>query len=197
MFERFTGSARTVVKQAVTESVAADVDRVSDVHLLLALLESQEPAVQAVFADLDVDAAALASRVRTAEQSPPGRAGLSDEDVAALAGLGIDADEVLARAEHELWATEAAEEGRGVHSRAPFWRRRSRGGATRFSDSAKQSLEQSLRQALELRHREIASDHLLLGLLAADDAAAAYLRKAGVGLPAARAAVARVRREAG
>jgi ATP-dependent Clp protease ATP-binding subunit ClpA len=197
MFERFTGSARTVVKQAVSESVAAGAGRVTDVHLLLAVLGSSEPPLRAVWEAMNVDAAGLASRIRAAEQSRPGRAGLSDEDVAALGSLGIDADEVLARAEQELSRTGNAQEGHPAPSQDSFWRRRSRPGASRFSDTAKRSLEQALRQALDLRHGEIASDHLLLGLLAADAAAAGYLRRADVDLPAARAAVGQVRRQVG
>ena len=38
----------------------------------------------------------------------------------------------------------------------------------RFTDPAKQALEQSLRQALALKHNYIGTDHILLGLLADD-----------------------------
>ena len=133
-----------------------------------------------------MDGRTLAGEVRSAELSTTGRAGLDDADLAALGSLGIDADEVLGRAEDLLGSPEDDP-----------WRPGRPGGHIRFADPAKRVLVQALRQALDLRHREISCDHLLLGLLAADGAAAAHLRRAGVDLPAARAAVQRSRRRAG
>lgn len=59
-----------------------------------------------------------------------------------------------------------------------------------FTPQAKKALELSLRMALELNHNYIGAEHLLLGLMRADDGgAAAILKAAGVDVAAAREAV--------
>jgi ATP-dependent Clp protease ATP-binding subunit ClpA len=64
------------------------------------------------------------------------------------------------------------------------------GGHLRFTESAKRALEQSLRQALALKHRHIGTDHILLGLLTSDqDPASRTLLRLGVTPSVVRALV--------
>ena len=79
--------------------------------------------------------------------------GLDADDAEALRLLGIDLDEVLNRIDTELT------DGRGPIPK----------GHKPFSRQSKKVLELSLREALRLGDGFIGTEHLLLGLLRADD----------------------------
>jgi ATP-dependent Clp protease ATP-binding subunit ClpA len=146
MFERFTDSARGVVRGAVGKG--EDAGAVAPEHLLLALLERPGTGT-AVLADLDVDRDAVAEAVRERHR----RGGLSRADAEALADLGIDVDAVVAAVERE----------HGPGAMAPSGGRRR--FHTPFTAEAKRVLEQSLREALDLRDKHIGDEHILLALL--------------------------------
>jgi ATP-dependent Clp protease ATP-binding subunit ClpA len=58
-----------------------------------------------------------------------------------------------------------------------------------FDAASKKALELSLREALRLKHSEIGSEHVLLGLLHAEGGARELLAARGVTLESMRAAV--------
>jgi hypothetical protein len=145
MFERFTAAARAAVTTAAGAARAAGTHEIDLDHLLAALL----PAVPAT--GLSQDAArAVLDEVAEARR----RAGLSEVDARALAGLGIDLEAVVAAAEREL--------GQGVLTA----RARRSGGRLRLSTAAREALAAALRQARALGDRELRAEHLLLGVLA-------------------------------
>jgi hypothetical protein len=77
---------------------------------------------------------------------------LDDADVEALRAIGIDAEEVLRKAEADLGGPLPAV---GPPSK----------GHVPMTADAKKALELSLREAVALKHRYIGTEHLLLGLL--------------------------------
>ncbi|MCB5165048.1 peptidase [Streptomyces bambusae] len=149
MFERFTKSARAVVKGAVEHAERGRAAAVTEEHLLLALLDRQDGRGAAALRELcppDRRASLVAALAGARRQ-----AGLSRADAEALAGLGIDLGAIVAR----------VEEAHGAGALAGV--RRSRGRRP-FSREAKAVLEKSLRMALARKDREIGDEHLLLAL---------------------------------
>ncbi|GAA2239648.1 Clp protease N-terminal domain-containing protein [Streptomyces amakusaensis] len=154
MFERFTQDAREVVKGSVAVSRRAGDGRVTDEHLLLTMLEQEGTRTAFTLAALGVHdrRASLEAALARARR----RAGLSRSESDALAGLGIDVDSVVAR----------AEENHGPEALGPSGsaRRRWRGS---FTPAAKETLVRSLRIAAERGDRRIGGAHLLLALTTA------------------------------
>jgi ATP-dependent Clp protease ATP-binding subunit ClpA len=157
MFERFTGPARQAVVEAQNQARVLGQAEVRAEHLLLGILADREGVPARVLADLGLQHQALVREVAL----------LGAADADALRTIGID----LAAVRRHVEATfgpgaldrPAARRGR------PLGRRVRGGGHVPFTRAAKRALEQSLRQALDLRHNFIGAEHLLLGLLAADD----------------------------
>ncbi|MFJ4710676.1 Clp protease N-terminal domain-containing protein [Streptomyces sp. NPDC088785] len=167
MFERFTEAARAVVKQAVLHAERERAEQVDEGHLLLALLERRGS--RGAFA---LDALGLADEGRRAEIGRAvavarRRAGLSRADAEALAGFGIDVDEIVARVE-EVHGVGALAGGRRLGGRRPFAR------------EAKKVLEGSLRVALSHGERSIGDEHLLLAMVSRDGISAEVLEERGV-----------------
>ncbi|MET7404579.1 Clp protease N-terminal domain-containing protein [Streptomyces parvulus] len=154
MFERFTKDARAVVQGAVEQAEAAEARTVDTGHLLLALLEREGS--RASFA-LTAAGAGGAGRdsVRRALAEARRHAGLSRAETDALAGLGIDVSEIVARVEEAHGA--GAMSGGGQPGRR--W-----SGHRGFDRDAKRVLEQALRVAVARRDRHIGDEHLLLAL---------------------------------
>ncbi|MBU3869867.1 peptidase [Streptomyces sp. 4503] len=108
------------------------------------------------------------------------RGGITGADVEALAGLGIDVDEIVARVEEAHGVGALATAGSTTDSapgaasaRAP---RRGRRPLRRpFSREAKSVLERSLRIALARGDKYIGDEHLLLALTASPGVAAHVL----------------------
>ncbi len=170
MFERFTDSARAAVVDAQAQARSLHHDEVLAEHLLLAVLAEQASISAQVLREHGVEVARLTSEVAAL--------GAGDHD--ALRAIGIDLTAVRQRAE-AAFGPGALDRPRP--RRTGFLRRRVAwsGGHVRFSAAAKRALEQSLRQALALRHHHIDVDHVLLGLLADDqDPAARTLQRLGV-----------------
>jgi ATP-dependent Clp protease ATP-binding subunit ClpA len=178
MFERFTEDARAVVVAAQVHARALTHGWIGTEHLLLGLLDDPERRAARLLAQWEVRADwARAEVERTVGR---GELGL---DADALATLGIDLDEVRSRVERTF--------GPGALAR-----RRCRRGpiaaALPFTPHAKRVLELALREALALDDRHIGSEHVLLGLVRADDGVAArILRERGVDRAALRAALTR------
>ncbi|MZD04026.1 peptidase [Streptomyces sp. SID5785] len=151
MFERFTQGARDVVRGAVAHAEQERAPHVDEGHLLLALLEAR--GTRAAFALGALGAATEARRASIGRGLTEARrrAGLSQADAEALAGLGIDVDAIVSRIE-ETHGVGALSGGRRFGGRRPF------------TKEAKGVLERSLRIALAHRDRSIGDQHLLLAL---------------------------------
>lgn len=167
MFERFTTSARAVVRGAVRQADATGGATVGEPELLLALLDRTERADRTDSPAADVlatlGATARRASIERALAEVRRRGGVSAADAEALAGLGIDVDVIVSRVEEE--------HGVGALAAAPR-RRRSRG---RFDPEARSVLERSLRIAVGRGDKHIGDEHLLLALLARPGVAANVL----------------------
>lgn len=178
MFERFTVRARNVVRGAVVARDRLGHRNVGTEHLLLALLDEEKGSVAALLRQAGVDA----ERVTAEIDRKVGRdtVELGDRDAEALRSIGIDLAAVRSRVEESF--------GEGVLEPppAPSKRRGLFGGrdfSNRFSARAKKVLELSLREAIQLRHREIGPEHILLGLIREGNGLAALvLTEAGLDL---------------
>ncbi|WP_275558326.1 Clp protease N-terminal domain-containing protein [Streptomyces sp. 5-6(2022)] len=205
MFERFTADAREVVRGAVGHAEETGTDTVGEAELLLALLDraggdrtgsdspgSDRPGSDRPGSDRKAGGRtnSPAAKVLTALGAHGRRAsierslaevrrrgGITGADAEALAGLGIDVDEIVARVEESHGVGALATAG-STPARAP---RRGRRLARRpFSREAKSVLERSLRIALARGDKHIGDEHLLLSLTARPGVAAHVLADHGV-----------------
>ncbi|MFJ6072368.1 Clp protease N-terminal domain-containing protein [Streptomyces sp. NPDC093065] len=170
MFERFTKDARAVVQGAVEHAEEARADSVGPEHLLLALLDREGS--RASFALAALGAGERRDAVRQALRDARRRAGLSQAETEALAGLGVDVGEIVARVEeaHGVGAM-TADDRKG---RRPWSGRRG------FSRGAKEVLEKALRVAVARRERHIGDEHVLLALVLRPGVPAEVLADHGV-----------------
>ncbi|MEV5429896.1 Clp protease N-terminal domain-containing protein [Streptomyces sp. NPDC052701] len=170
MFERFTRDARAVVKGAIEHAEEGGARSVDPEHLVLALLDRQGSRGASALAALGLGE--RAESVRRALREARRRAGLSQAEADALAGLGIDVSEIVARVEevHGIGAMSGDRKGKG------WWP----GRRVTFSRAAKEILERSLRVALARRDRHIGDEHLLMALTARPGVAAEVLADHGV-----------------
>ncbi|WP_431770974.1 Clp protease N-terminal domain-containing protein [Streptomyces cucumeris] len=167
MFERFTGSAREVVHGAVQHAQRTGSPTVGEPELLLALLDRTGSPAATVLAGLGAHRRRASIERSLAEVRR--RGGLSDADTEALAGLGIDVGEIVARVEEVHGVGALAATGPGAR---PGPRR---SGRRPFAPEAKSVLERSLRIAAGRGDRSIGDEHLLLALLARPGVAAHVL----------------------
>ena len=193
MFERFTDRARRVVVDAQEEARLLRHPRIGTEHLLLGLLRQEGGTGAAALAHLEIDLSTTRDDVVDAlGEGPP--APLGRRDAQALAAIGIDLDEVRARADDAF--------GAGSLDRSIKERRRRAGrcdpwifGHLPFSPRAKRALEISLREAVELRHGSIGTEHILLGLVQAGGVATDLLATRGASpLDVRRAVIDEIRR---
>ncbi|MEV7871242.1 Clp protease N-terminal domain-containing protein [Streptomyces sp. NPDC088124] len=156
MFERFTEGARDIVIGAVGHADRAGAATVTEEHLLLAMFEQEGTRASFAFAALGL--AGRRASVEHALRDARRRGGLSKAETEALAGLGIDVDEVVARVEesHGEGALRVA-----VRRKRPRWSKH-----RPFTPGAKATLSRSLRIALGRGDRAIGDGHLLLALTA-------------------------------
>ncbi len=167
MFERFTRPARHAVRHACEAADRLGQHQVRPEHLLLGVAAAGDEVGARVLAGFGLDATGLERALTSRER----RARLSDLEIAALRSVGIDADEVFRRIEEAFgdpdWFLGGEETPRDAagHVRGPRRRRGTGFGGGRFHADSKRALEQSLRQAIVLRHRHIGTGHLLLALL--------------------------------
>lgn len=163
MFERFTADARQIVVEAQVAARARAHSWIGTEHLLLALAAAVGGPGDALRAS--------GATVAAIDRSLADYAGYPLDDRSALASLGIDLDAVRNAVESNF-GPGALETMPTPRSRWPRLRRRRQpcspplpGGHLRFTPRSKRALEQSLRQALKLKHNRIGTEHLLLGLL--------------------------------
>ncbi|MGI5248015.1 Clp protease N-terminal domain-containing protein [Actinacidiphila glaucinigra] len=154
MFEKFTKSARGVVEGAVGHAGRAGDPAVTEDHLLLSLLDREGTRASAALAALGVDRRRAA--LEEALDETRRRGGVSRADAEALAGLGIDVAEIVARVE-DAHGAGALATGRGPRRWRPAGRRP-------FTRGAKGVLERSLRAAVARGDRHIGDEHILLAL---------------------------------
>ncbi|MFI1179714.1 Clp protease N-terminal domain-containing protein [Streptomyces sp. NPDC020799] len=173
MFEKFTSSARAVVEGAVKHSERTGAEAVTEEHLLLSLLDAADTRASSALTALGLD------RRREALEGALGearrRGGLSRTDAQALAGLGIDVAEIVARVE--------GTHGRGALATLRRPRRWRPAGHRPFTRDAKAVLERSLRAALARRERHIGDEHILLALATGPGVVADILTEYGASLP--------------
>jgi len=157
MFERFTRSARGVVRAAVERSERSGGSAVREEHLFLPLLDRTDTPAAAALAALGVTA--RRDSVERALAEAGRRGGLSRSDTDALAGLGIDVAEVVSRVEQT--------HGEGALAAAGNPRRhRPRPTHGRFTPGARKVLERALREAVGRGDHHIGDEHILLALVA-------------------------------
>ncbi|WP_327268313.1 peptidase [Streptomyces sp. NBC_01218] len=186
MFERFTTEARAAVAGAVTYSRRTGEDHITEEHLLLSLLD--QDAGRAAFALTALGVTDRRDSVEAALGEARRLGGLTKADTEALAGLGIDVGEIVARIEEEHGAGVLAEEGKG---------RRRRSGRRPLTAGAKRVLEGSLRIALGRGDRFIGGEHLLLALAARPGVVAEALADQGATYAAVERALYGAGREGG
>lgn len=154
MFERFTRSARWVVKTAGGEASGLGHPYIGTEHLLLAMLKDSGMAYGVL-----TGTGLTYEGVRRRIQELVGPAHLGPEDAEALSAIGIDLDAVRAKMEQSF--------GDAAVAASPS------SGGTRFTRRAKKVIELSLREAILHKHRYIGTEHLLLGLIRDGDGLAA------------------------
>jgi ATP-dependent Clp protease ATP-binding subunit ClpA len=169
MFERFTKDARDLVRGAVEHAERSEARSVEAEHLLLALLDRQ--ASRGSFALAALGLPERREAVRAALVEARRRAGLSQAEADALAGLGIDVSEIVARVEevHGVGAMSGDRKDRA------WW-----SGRRSFGRGAKEVLEKALRIAVSRRDRHIGDEHILLALTARPGVPAEVLADHGV-----------------
>ncbi|MGW8551781.1 Clp protease N-terminal domain-containing protein [Streptomyces tubercidicus] len=169
MFEKFTAGARAVVRGAAEQADRSGSGTIGEPELLLALLERTDSPAAAVLAALGVHERRESVVEALAEVRR--RGGVSAADAAALAGMGIDIDAIVARVEeaHGVGALAAdGTAGRRKRVRRPF------------TAEAKAVLESALRIGVGRGERSLGDEHLLLALTSRPGAAAAVLADHGV-----------------
>jgi ATP-dependent Clp protease ATP-binding subunit ClpA len=182
VFERFTDRAREVVVRAGSEAKSLQHDYIGTEHLLLGLLAVTDGVAGRALMELGLDHATTRGRIVEIVGMPLP----SEPDPAVLDMIGIDLDAVRRRAEEAfgpgaLDRTRARAQARSQAGgrRGRRWRRRCEtpypGGHISFTPRAKKVLELSLREALQLGHRHIGTEHILLGVLREGEGLAAQL----------------------
>lgn len=176
MFERFTVTARQAVVQAQEDARERRQPEIRTENLLLSLYLPLDGAAAGLLRRAGVEREAVEAeadrRARTTGAPDAGK----------LATLGIDLDEVRRQAEETF--------GPGALERTQAGKQRRLFGHIPFDAASKKALELSLREAVRLTHKEIRSEHILLGLLHAGGGAQEILEARGVTLEGMREAVA-------
>ncbi|PRX45484.1 ClpA/ClpB-like protein [Prauserella shujinwangii] len=179
MFERFTKDAREVVVEAQGKAVAQDAAEIGAEHLLLALIAAPDGRAARLLTELGAEPELLTAELNNVRR----RGGLSDSDAEALAEFGIDVDAIVERVERAHGEYALADRPRRTRSRTLRHRP--------FTSGAKQVLERTLREALDLGDRHIGSEHILLALATQPGATADVLATYGADPVAIRRALAR------
>jgi ATP-dependent Clp protease ATP-binding subunit ClpA len=164
VFERFTQAAREVVVHAQEEARDLRHGYIGTEHLLLALLREPSSVARRALDRLGIERDAVRSDVvRLVGEGPPNRLGERDAEV--LRSIGIDLGEVRRRLEEAFGPGALERRDRVRHG----WRRRKRCESIAddipFTPRAKKVLELSLREARQLGHGYVGTEHILLGLV--------------------------------
>jgi ATP-dependent Clp protease ATP-binding subunit ClpA len=176
VFEIFTGRARQAIMLAQDEAIGLGDDFVGTEHLLMGLAGVPQGVAGELLAEHGLSASAARAEVARLRASEIGPAGPSEPDIApvdVLAAIGIDVAAIRERAD------QAFGPGEFVYPRPAY------------DEAAKAAIEQSVAQAETLGHDYVGTGHMLLGMLASgDNAAARILGSTGLGEPTGRTLVA-------
>jgi hypothetical protein len=176
VFERFTQPARAVVVLAQEHARMLGAEEVGSVHMLIGVCETEGPGATLLAAH-GITGDQIRESARTADTAS------RLPDAEALAGLGIDLEEIRRRVE-ETFGPGALEGTRAAGRRA----RRRAWGHLRFTTDAKKTLELALREAVRRGDGYVGTEHLLLGFLHPQSGMAGdLLRARGLTLDAVRA----------
>ncbi|MCE7005527.1 ATPase [Kibdelosporangium philippinense] len=163
MFERFTKTARDVVIGAQLEARTAGTGEIGSAELLVALIRGRDETASRLLDGHDLTVEGLTEDFERVKR----RGGLTDEDAAALAAVGVDVENVVRSVEASF----------GKDALAPATRSKRH---IPFSAEAKWTIAQSLREAVSRKDKHIGSEHLLLALLSRPTLAAQALEAKGV-----------------
>lgn len=168
---KFGSSAGAVIADALVRARAEGTGQIGEDHLFAALLA--DPDSRPLFGGLGspAEAEAVCAEVRQARR----RGGLTASEQEALAGLGIDLDDVVARVEAQLG--EGALDDTRTSGR--------RGWRVSMSPEAVAVLNAAQRQKAARGDRRTTARHLALGLLSQPGLFADALAPRGVTLAAA------------
>jgi ATP-dependent Clp protease ATP-binding subunit ClpA len=179
MFDRFSEPAKRAVVASQDAALSMGHDFIGTEHLLLGLAQTAGTAGE-VLSEHGVDLSqARATTVRLlAESGVPATGGQEAKD--ALASIGIDITEIQRRADETFGP------GAFRFPRPPY------------TPHAKKALESALHEAAALRREDIDTEHVLLGVLAADEGVACQVLTALGANPAdvRRSVLRRVTRQA-
>ncbi|MGA5302269.1 Clp protease N-terminal domain-containing protein [Nucisporomicrobium flavum] len=173
MLERFTQAARDAVIGA--QEAARDLRQspIGTEHVLLAMLSATDGPIATAAALREKEVDARSFRAEILRRVGPGTAPadpLPDadaEDKAALKSIGIDLDAVR-RAIEDTFGPGSLHLPRETPRRKGLFGRFYGSGHIPFSPRAKKVLELALREAIRLKHRFIAPEHLMLGMIRDD-----------------------------
>lgn len=162
MFERFTASARAAVTAAETAARDLRAPEIGTGHLLLGVLRTADAPLLGVLAGAGLTPGGVEAALRgRTEGFSAGE--FSAEDAAALRAIGIDLDAVR-ESLRGTFGRDVLGEAVDRPAGRPRWH-------VRFMPPAKKVLELSLREAIARKDRHIGAEHILLGLLRAQDPA--------------------------
>ncbi|WP_374273660.1 Clp protease N-terminal domain-containing protein [Actinoplanes sp. M2I2] len=165
MFERFTAEARAVVTNAQIEARSLHHDHIGTEHVLLALLtDPAGPVARSTGLDADTVRADILQRIGGHTQDGPVVSDADAEDAAALKAIGIDLAAVREAIEANFGAG-ALRLPRPAKKRGLFSKIYAGSNHIPFTNRNKKVLELSLREALRLKQKFIAPEHIMLGLL--------------------------------
>lgn len=176
----FTERVRMVLAAAREEAVAFDHEYVGTEHLLLALLRARDGVAAAALDTMHVDADAMRETVLSTVRRGRPRAQEHAPTPPPPPPPPTGPFGAIDRAFAEVFgAMRGAERERPVH-----------GPDLPYTSRAKKVLELSMREARDLGHSYVGSEHLLLGLVAEEKGIAAQiLMAAGVTLDVTRSAI--------
>lgn len=169
MFERFTHAARETVIRAQSEARELRQSPIGTGHVLLALLADPQgavataPSLRERGVDAEVVRAALRGDAPAAGEEPA--TDTDAEDRAALKAIGIDLDAVRRAVEENFGPGSLRLPPSTTPDRRGMMQRLFGQGHVPFSPRNKKVLELSLREAVNLGHRFIAPEHIVLGIL--------------------------------
>jgi ATP-dependent Clp protease ATP-binding subunit ClpC len=176
MFERFTDRARRVVVLAQDEARELRHAEIRTEHMLLGILDEGHGVANRMIETAGMSAEQLRARLLEVAGEPRGKA-----ESAAESGTGPAAEAEAPPSPKSRSVGERIREARARH--IPFTR------------EAKKVLELSLREALDLGHNYIGTEHILLGLMAEGQGVAAQvLRELGGDLESMRSSAREVLR---
>jgi ATP-dependent Clp protease ATP-binding subunit ClpC len=189
MFERFTDRARKVVVLAQDEARELGHAEIRTEHLLLGILDEGHGVANRMLESAGIGAERLRARllegpgVQPREAEPGAKSGAAD---IADAGASEGSRRVVPPV-----ATQPSPKSRSVGERI----REARARHIPFTREAKKVLELSLREALDLGHNYIGTEHIMLGLMAEGEGVAAQvLRELGADMQAMRASASEILR---